>query len=283
MTQSVSSAIWGNGNTTCRELARSKFNIYSNNNSRLFISWKINIQIIVFKNFNVRSFLKFYFRDTIDRSPSILSIDILTHSFHRFETTIVEKLICHSIITLDRFQNPKNPNISFFPRIFLTHSNEITRWSNHHRDETLSQISSSPKTRPTTVPPSPQRSQPPPNSKVFHRSEISTKVKTKRRNDDDDDLADVDVGETVGSLRFKLVASHRPPLPRTILESSIRGRLSLPPPRLFFAFSPLSFSSLVHSINFTDPPSLFIPPSKGAKIILRVQGREGKVLVLESF
>lgn len=280
MTQSVSSAIWGNGNTTCRELARSKFNIYSNNNSRLFISWKINIQIIVFKNFNVRSFLKFYFRDTIDRSPSILSIDILTHSFHRFETTIVEKLICHSIITLDRFQNPKNPNISFFPRIFLTHSNEITRWSNHHRDETLSQISSSPKTRPTTVPPSPQ---PPPNWKVSHRSEIFTKVKTKRRNDDDDDLADVDVGETVGSLRFKLVASHRPPLPRTILESSIRGRLSLPPPRLFFASSPLSFSSLVHSINFTDPPSLFIPPSKGAKIILRVQGREGKVLVLESF
>lgn len=118
MTQSVSSAIWGNGNTTCRELARSKFNIYSNNNSRLFISWKINIQIIVFKNFNVRSFLKFYFRDTIDRSPSILSIDILTHSFHRFETTIVEKLICHSIITLDRFQNPKNPNI-FFSSYFL--------------------------------------------------------------------------------------------------------------------------------------------------------------------
>lgn len=117
MTQSVSSAIWGNGNTTCRELARSKFNIYSNNNSRLFISWKINIQIIVFKNFNVRSFLKFYFRDTIDRSPSILSIDILTHSFHRFETTIVEKLICHSIITLDRFQNPKNPNIFFSPYI----------------------------------------------------------------------------------------------------------------------------------------------------------------------
>ena len=117
MTQSGSSAIWGNGNTTCRELARSKFNIYSNNNSRLFISWKINIQIIVFKNFNVRSFLKFYFRDTIDRSPSILSIDILTHSFHRFETTIVEKLICHSIITLDRFQNPKNPNIFFSPYI----------------------------------------------------------------------------------------------------------------------------------------------------------------------
>ena len=117
VTQSGSSAIWGNGNTTCRELARSKFNIYSNNNSRLFISWKINIQIIVFKNFNVRSFLKFYFRDTIDRSPSILSIDILTHSFHRFETTIVEKLICHSIITLDRFQNPKNPNIFFSPYI----------------------------------------------------------------------------------------------------------------------------------------------------------------------
>lgn len=282
MTQSVSSAIWGNGNTTCRELARSKFNIYSNNNSRLFISWKINIQIIVFKNFNVRSFLKFYFRDTIDRSPSILSIDILTHSFHRFETTIVEKLICHSIITLDRFQNPKNPNIFFSPYISYP----------FERDHEVIQPPLGRNTQPNIfLPPKldpplfhlPQRSQPPPNSKVSHRSEIFTKVKTKRRNDDDDDLADVDVGETVGSLRFKLVASHRPPLPRTILESSIRGRLSLPPPRLFFASSPLSFSSLVHSINFTDPPSLFIPPSKGAKIILRVQGREGKVLVLESF
>lgn len=128
------------------------------------------------------------------------------------------------------------------------------------------QISSSPKTRATTVPPSPQRSQPPPNSKVSHRWKFSPKG--MNRQNDDDDLPDVDVGETVGSLRFKLVASHRPPLPRTILESSIRGRLSLPRPRLFFASSPLSFSSLVHSLNFTNPPSLFIPPplSKGEKI-----------------
>lgn len=137
------------------------------------------------------------------------------------------------------------------------------------------QISSSPKTRATTVPPSPQRSQPPPNSKVSHRWKFSPKG--MNRQNDDDDLPDVDVGETVGSLRFKLVASHRPPLPRTILESSIRGRLSLPRPRLFFASSPLSFSSLVHSLNFTNPPSLFIPPPFPRVkrfVILRIQGRD---------
>lgn len=119
MTQSVSSAIWGNGNTTCRELARSKFNIYSNNNSRLFISWKINIQIIVFKNFNVRSFLKFYFRDTIDRSPSILSIDILTHSFHRFETTIVEKINLPFNNHARSLPKSKKSKYIFFPVYFL--------------------------------------------------------------------------------------------------------------------------------------------------------------------
>lgn len=185
MTQSVSSAIWGNGNTTCRELARSKFNIYSNNNSRLFISWKINIQIIVFKNFNVRSFLKFYFRDTIDRSPSILSIDILTHSFHRFETTIVEKLICHSIITLDRFQNPKNPNIffsSYFLPIRTRSRGDPTTIGTKHSAKYLP----SPKTRPTTVPPSPtvttatklESFSPLGN---FHQSEDETTKRWRRR------------------------------------------------------------------------------------------------------
>lgn len=136
------------------------------------------------------------------------------------------------------------------------------------------QISSSPKTRATTVPPSPQRSQPPPNSKVSHRWKFSPKG--MNRQNDDDDLPDVDVGETVGSLRFKLVASHRPPLPRTILESSIRGRLSFPRPRLFFASSPLSFSSLVRLILPTLPPFLSLPPFPRVKrfVILRIQGRD---------
>lgn len=128
------------------------------------------------------------------------------------------------------------------------------------------------------------------NSKVSHRSKFSPEG-TKRQNDDDD-LPDVDGDETVGSLRFKLVASHRPPLPRTILESSIRERLSLPRPRLFFASSPLSFSSLVHSLNFTDPPflSLLSPAvSKGGKIRYTSDPRSrfGRTrcdeLVLESF
>lgn len=135
------------------------------------------------------------------------------------------------------------------------------------------QISSSPKTRATTVPPSPQRSQPPPNSKVSHRWKFSPKG--MNRQNDDDDLPDVDVGETVGSLRFKLVASHRPPLPRTILESSIRGRLSLPRPRLFFASSPFPPSS-TRLILPTLPPFLSLPPFPRVKrfVILRIQGRD---------
>lgn len=97
-------------------IAYSKFNIYSSHNSWLFISRK--------NKYPDYSFQKFFFRDTIDWSPPILSFqrsslkliinDILTHSFHRIETTIVEKLINHSIIALDS----KNTN-TFLPVYFL--------------------------------------------------------------------------------------------------------------------------------------------------------------------